>query len=114
MRILLLPLIWFVQGPWSDKAFGPDSRKGPIGSLRHLKREAQEAIEKPDDIVEYADCLLILLDATRRAGFSLGQLLWASWKKHLICRRREWPEPRYDDEPNYHLKKAPEENGGLS
>lgn len=90
------------QAIWSQDTFGPDDKRGPIGPLRHLAREAKEAEDKPKDIVEYADCLLLLLDARRRAGFTIADLIRAAQAKMVVNRAREWPVP-VDDEPVEHI-----------
>lgn len=81
------------QAEWSQKTFGADAERGPEGALRHLAKEAEEALAKPRDLVEYADCLLLLLDASRRAGFTPLQLLkMAQWKMEKN-KLRKWPPP---------------------
>lgn len=80
------------QAEWSQDVFGPDSDRGPVGALRHLKQEADEAIAAPNDLTEYADCLLLLLDASRRAGFSVQQLIHAAIDKQAVNSERNWPE----------------------
>lgn len=105
IAVLLLPLLWYSQRKWSTQIFGSVEERGPIGPLRHLECEAREAQEAPHDIEEYADCLLLLLDATWRAGFSLKSLIIAACMKHLVNRRRVWPvdnEP--SDSPVFHSK----------
>lgn len=66
-------------GEWSDATFGAD--RGPVPPLQHLRREVVEAIENPHDAEEYADCMLLLFDASRRAGISLDDLLMATAAK---------------------------------
>lgn len=87
---------------WSQATFGSDAKRGPIGPLRHLAKEAQEAAEKPGDIVEYADCLLLVLDASRRAGFKPMELLRATYAKLQVNKRRQWPTAP-SDEPVEHI-----------
>jgi hypothetical protein len=60
--------VYLSQMTWSQATFGSDEVRGPIGALRHLEKEAKEAQDATGDIVEYADCLLLLLDASRRGG----------------------------------------------
>lgn len=88
---------------WSQATFGPDNVRGPIGPLRHLEKEVQEALAAPGDIMEYADCLTILMDAARRAGFSIQQLIDASNDKIEFNKTRLWPRPT-SDEPVFHIK----------
>jgi hypothetical protein len=77
---------------FSEKTFGPDNERGPIGPLKHLEKEAKEAYENPDNWEEYADCFLLLLDAVRRSGHKFNQLVEAAYKKLQINKNREWPE----------------------
>jgi len=70
--------LWEDIAGWSRKTFGSDQERGPIGPLKHLAKEANEAIAEPGSLVEYADCLIILFDATRRAGFSCQELVDAA------------------------------------
>ena len=112
---------------FSEGQFGP--RKDPRGPLNHLKAEVIElidAIEKnyavsSDDLFKYdeklelehneeeewADCLLLLLDAFRiRYGndTSFNKLLHFSLNKLEVVKNREWDkEP--DEDGVYHSKK---------
>jgi hypothetical protein len=71
--------------------------------LRHLEKEARETQAAPDDIEEYADCFLLILDAARRAGISPQQLVEAAQRKMVINRQRTWPRP-VDDQPVEHVR----------
>lgn len=75
---------------WSRKTFGDRSALAPI---RHLKREVLEMEANPKDLEEYADGLLLILDASRRAGHSPAQLLKAAWVKLAKNRKRKWGPP---------------------
>jgi hypothetical protein len=70
---------------WSDRQFG---NVGPVGPLKHLAKEAIEAAEAQDDISEFADILMLVWDATRRAGFSDEQLAEAVAEKLERNKRR--------------------------
>ncbi|UEP18880.1 EaA protein [Klebsiella phage vB_Kp_IME328] len=85
---------------WSDCQFG---NVGPVGPLKHLAKEAIEAAEAPDDISEFADILMLVWDATRRAGFSDEQLAEAVAEKLDRNKRRAWGEVK-DGEPCHHVK----------
>lgn len=61
-----------------------------IEHLTKLKNEAQEAIETPEDIEEYADCLIALFGACQKSKFSFEQLYDAASKKMIINRSRTW------------------------
>ncbi|EBO9637364.1 restriction alleviation protein, Lar family [Salmonella enterica] len=96
---------------WSDKTFGD---VGPVGSLKHLSKEAVEAAAEPDDLSEWADMQFLLWDAQRRAGITDELITQAMIEKLAANKQREWPAPR-DGEPRPHIKDmpAPEENGLL-
>lgn len=91
-----LPLFWKALEDWSQKTFGSDKERGPIGPLKHLRKEAKEAIAKPNDLEEYADCLFLVFDATRRAGFSYDQLVEACFAKLAENKGRKWQKPTKD------------------
>lgn len=86
---------------WSEKTFGTSEERGPIGPLKHLQKEVEEALEAPDDASEYADCLILIIDAARRAGFDIDELLHATHCKMKINRHRKWAKPT-SDEPIFH------------
>jgi len=53
--------------------------------------------------MELADCLLLLLDSSRRAGIKPMQLFEAAQEKMKINKARTWPKPT-TDEPVEHVK----------
>lgn len=85
---------------WSDRQFG---NVGPVGPLKHLAKEANEAAEAPDDISEFADIIMLVWDATRRAGITDEQLAKAVAEKLDRNKRRQWGAVK-DGEPCHHLK----------
>ncbi|HCA9596864.1 TPA: DUF550 domain-containing protein [Klebsiella pneumoniae] len=93
-------LVRKAHAEWSDRQFG---NVGPVGPLKHLAKEAIEAAEAPDDISEFADILMLVWDATRRAGFSDEQLAEAVAEKLERNKRRQWGAVK-DGEPCHHLK----------
>ncbi|BAS41978.1 Eaa1 [Klebsiella oxytoca] len=88
---------------WSQATFG---NVGPIGPLKHLRKEALEAIAKPQDLIEWADMQFLLWDAQRRAGITDEQITQAMIEKLEVNKQREWPEPK-DGEPRLHIKEHP-------
>lgn len=102
------------QMEWSRKVFGRDPgtyypgteeaklERGPIGPLKHLAKEVQETLDKPNDLVEYADMMHLLFDACRRAGYSYDELVAACHAKLAKNKRRKWPKPT-SDEPVEHV-----------
>lgn len=98
-----LNLLSIDQALWSQATFGRDFERGPIGALKHLEKEAKEAQESPTDRHEYADCFLLILDAARRAGISVFDLIEASKEKMVINRKRTWQKTD-DDQPIEHIR----------
>lgn len=90
------------QAIWSQATFGPDTERGPVGALRHLAKEAIEAAENPDDLEEYADCFLLILDAMRRKGCRFQTLVREAAKKMQKNKLRNWPTPE-PDQPVEHI-----------
>ena len=96
------------QSEWSQKTFGSDSERGPIGALKHLEMEAKEAYEaysiaSGNYHEELADCFLLLIDACRRSGLSIQGLVSTARAKHEINKKRKWQKPT-DDNPVEHVK----------
>jgi len=85
---------------WSQAMFGNVS---PIGPLKHLSKEAQEAAAEPGDLSEWADMQFLLWDAQRRADISDELITLAMVEKLAVNKQREWPEPK-DGEPRLHIK----------
>ena len=99
---------WFAQAEWSQATFGTDQERGAEGPLKHLAKEVLVellGIDKPfvdtmihekctpygkADIMEFADCLFLVFDSCRRAGFSCEQLRIAVNEKLKINKARKW------------------------
>lgn len=109
------------QSKWSQATFGTDAERGPVGALKHLQKEVTEVIaawgatpfasESVRD--EFADCLLLLLDSSRRAGLKPLELIRAAQAKMLVNKAREWPKTT-GDVPTEHVKDAHAELDGES
>lgn len=95
--------LWEDQAAWSRATFGTDQERGPEGSLKHLGREAEEALRCPLDRMEYADLLILTMDASRRAGLTREGLLAAAQDKMRVNKERRWPKAQ-PGEPCEHLK----------
>jgi hypothetical protein len=68
---------------WSQETFGTDAERSSIGPLKHLEKEATDA-------KEYADCFLLVLDASRRAGISPLELIKIAHLKLDENKLRGW------------------------
>ncbi len=94
---------------WSDATFGDIEARGPVGPLRHLALEAEEAAKKyeagdqPGFMVELADCQMIWWDALRRARVKDPEVLAACHLKLEVVKRRNYPKPT-GDEPAQHIR----------
>lgn len=85
---------WLNQKEWSERVFGASPARGPDGALKHLKREVQEAMKKPKDLIEYADMMHLVFDACRRAGYNYDDLVDACYAKlALNVKGRTWGKP---------------------
>ena len=95
---------WKQHSEWSQKTFGLDKERGPIGPLKHLEKEIQEVLKNIRDIEEYADCLFLIFDATRRAGFTLEGLIDACFIKLEKNKNRKWYDTGIPDSPIEHKR----------
>lgn len=95
---------------WSNKSFGNSDRTIPI--LNHLKEEIEEVIVaknnyeegltgqlQHDMASEFADCLILLLDAAHKSDLNTDLLLQAAEYKMKINRDRKWKPA---NEQGYH------------
>jgi hypothetical protein len=92
-------LLFNEMGEFSVKTFTGATAKG---HLRKLKEEADEAIEDPTDIKEYADCLMALFGAAYKAGFTYDALIQAGKEKLEINKSRKWV--KLENEIYQHIK----------
>lgn len=102
--------LWYSLALWSRSTFGNDEVRGPVGPLKHLLKEVNEAIsaasegEREELHVEIADCFMITLDAARRSGLTADGLLAQAWAKFAVNLEREWPDPMSATEPVEHVR----------
>src|SRR5690242_9548239 len=89
--------LYLAHAHWSEDTFGTVAEKGPIGPLRHLIKEAQEAIEATHDASEFVDCLFLTFDAARRAGHSYEDLIAAGWTKLAVLKQRSYARDTSDN-----------------
>lgn len=79
------------QAEWSRDTFGPGFRSGVF---RHLEEEIGEAEDRPEDIEEWADLLILTFDGAIRAGHHPSEILRAYHAKMLKNFGRTWPDWR--------------------
>lgn len=75
---------------WQEETFGPSSDIS--GVLAHIRKELVEVKESPDDLSEYADLIILTLDAARRRGFLGSEIVNAIYRKALVNKSRTWPD----------------------
>jgi hypothetical protein len=95
---------WGEQARFSETTFGTTQERGPIGPLKHLAKEVEEAIKDPSDLSEFADCQILIFDAARRAGFTYDQLAEACFAKLAINKKRKWPKAKEPNTPLEHVR----------
>jgi hypothetical protein len=96
-------ILWDEIGEWSNRVFGDETARGPIGPLNHLAREAKEAVSEAEGVatggasdhleVELSDCLILVFDAARRAGMTPMSLVGTALEKMEVNRGRVMGEP---------------------
>lgn len=106
---------WFEHAKWSQDTFGSDKKRGSLGPLRHLKKEAVEAIEAAEYLLdtvdkvqglailheEIVDCQFLVFDAARRAGIGYNEFIDLCFMKLEKNKKRTWQKPT-SDEPVEH------------
>jgi hypothetical protein len=78
---------------FSKETFGESDTWSKVS---HLRKEIDEAAQAPDDIEEWADCMILLLDAIGSRGFTTDQLKQAVREKMAKNWERTWGEPDKD------------------
>lgn len=61
--------------------------------LAHFRKELDEIIVQPNEIVELGDGLMVLLNAISYSPYSFEEVLAAAWAKFAVVQEREWGEP---------------------
>lgn len=107
---------WYERASWSQETFGTVNERGPLGPLRHLKKELLEEVlplldeatgrcregRAAELVEELVDLRFLVDDAMMRQGVPYGyyqELLWAKLKRN---RGRVWPKSTSPNEPVEH------------
>jgi hypothetical protein len=100
------------QIEWSRRVFGPEDRTE--GVLRHIEKELSEIRQKPDDIDEWIDVIILACDGALRRGFTPLQIVSALDKKMKRNMERTWPDwrSRSSNEPIEHVKEPSHDVNG--
>lgn len=93
---------------WSEETFGPGTRLK--GCIDHILKEIEEIREKPEDVTEWADLIILAMDGAWRQGHSPQMLSAAIIAKQAKNRSRQWPDwrTRSEDEAIEHIRTADE------
>ena len=77
------------QIAWSSATFGTDRRTK--GLIDHIKKELVEIEEKPDDLEEWIDVVILGFDGAWRAGYTAPDIAEALVTKQSKNECRAWP-----------------------
>lgn len=81
------------KAAWSLDTFGPGDRYN--GVVEHIRRELQEILLKPTDLVEWVDVVLLAMDGAWRSADANGERFVATLiEKDRKNRTRSWPDWR--------------------
>lgn len=100
---------WIAQADWSRATFGSDQERGPMGPVKHLQKEVLETLHELENgdlfqaKLELVDCLFLVFDAARRAGYSVTTLTQAAFEKLDINKSMEWVK-QDSNEPMEHKR----------
>lgn len=75
---------------FTDSVFG---KSNPVSKLHHLREEVDELIEDVNDTHEWADCVILLIDAAKKAGHDMDDLYSFVQEKMKINKNRKWGAP---------------------
>jgi hypothetical protein len=80
------------QREFSQQTFGPGARTA--GVCDHIRKELVEIADKPNDVTEWVDVVLLALDGAWRAGYTPEQIAAAIEAKQTKNEGRDWPDWR--------------------
>jgi hypothetical protein len=85
---------------WSSKQF---PHQTPHSKITHLRSELDELDENPNDLMEFADCFMLLMDTARLSGYPMDDIYKAVDDKLAINKLRKWGTPD-EHGVSYHVK----------
>lgn len=96
------------QKKFSLKTFGPGVRTK--GVVDHIRKELKEIEEKPHDLEEWIDVILLAFDGAYRSGASAAEIVNMIIYKQSKNESRNWPDWRTMnlDQAIGHVKDVPE------
>lgn len=87
---------------WSLNTFGQGTRTG--GLVKHIQKECEEILAKPDDLEEWIDVIILAIDGAWRAGYAPHQIARMLELKLLKNERRQWKVSTDPNAPNEHVR----------
>lgn len=81
------------QKRWSLRTFGPPNNN-TAGIIDHTKKELVEVEQKPEDVYEWIDIVILAFDGALRTGWSPEDIAEALAVKQDINENRKWPDWR--------------------
>jgi hypothetical protein len=90
------------QWEWSARTFGNGRRT--LGVTKHIEKEIAEIREKPDDLSEWVDVIILAMDGYWRHGGTPESLLADMQAKQDKNFARTWPTSKSEDEAVEHTR----------
>jgi hypothetical protein len=98
----LLAIFLARQIEWSTRTFGGSHRT--LGILKHIEKEIAEVKEKPEDLTEWIDIIILAIDGYWRHGGTPETIMRDLMGKAEINYQRVYPMPTSEDEPSEHVR----------
>lgn len=80
------------QRAFSERTFGPGART--FGVLDHIRKELREIEDKPSDLSEWIDVVILAFDGAWRAGHTPEAIVAELLRKQTKNEARQWPDWR--------------------
>lgn len=87
----------YEQKEFSENTFGPGIRTE--GVTDHIRKELEEILKNPSDLMEWVDVMLLAFDGAWRSGHSPEEIVDTIKLKFEKNKNRKWPDWRTSD-PN--------------
>lgn len=93
---------------WSDQTFGRGARTG--GLVKHIQKECEEILAKPDDLEEWIDVMILAFDGAWRAGYAPREIVDMLERKLYKNQQRLWKVSEDPNVPNEHVRTDEEDS----
>lgn len=87
---------------WSEQTFGKQARTA--GLLAHIEKECKEIAQRPEDLEEWIDVIILAIDGACRNGHSdaaIAEMLNYKLEKN---QKRQWVVSEDPTVPNEHVR----------